>query len=430
MNARIEVAALTDELAVLSALRQPLEQTRAGLDAALQGRAAALTLAADVLDDVHRLTLRGWQRTAPTLESLINRPEALLVRTLRAHAWLPTERSPTDVAALAVPGSTTARWVRLAAAASAAQHHWSASSERPTGAAGLSAAAELSLVVLGVTRLDDRLGQVARRLGVDTIARDLDFARASGLHLAAERTFTRASAPDTSWDAAAPQLLKVLRPFPVRGVEDLPAGLRHLTQMLYRAPDVSPGHVAMLLTAQARMISSLAQHALRQGRARGEPSSAHLATALSNHARDLARTWDRTDRALASLTPSDPGPLQQSGECLRALTAARHIEHPQLHLLAGHVLDLAPATQACVEARIREQSWVTSYVRQDDPGVTLKWHRVSKYWPVHVADALRQLKVPILAAPSHPTTAEHLHHLAARSTTVSGPPAGFAPTRS
>lgn len=429
MNARTEVAALTDELAHLNALDQPLDHTRVGLDAALQGRAAALALAADVLDDVHRLTLRGWHRTAPTLDNLLNRPEALLVRTLRAHARLPTEHSPTDVADSVVPGSTTARWVRLATAATAAQHHWSASPQRPTGAAGLSAAADLSFVVLGVTRLDDRLGQVARRLGVDTIARDLDFARASGLHLAAERTFTRASAPGTSWDAAAPERSEALRPFPVRGVEDLATALSHLAQMLHRAPDVSPGHVAILLTAQVRMTSTLAQHALRHSRASGQPGSAQLAATLSAHARDLAATWDRSDRALASLTPSDPSPLQQSGECLRALIAARGLDSPQLHQLAVRVLDLTPAIRACVQARIVEQSWVTSYVPEDTLGFARTWRLISKHRPVHVADALQQLQVSTLGGISHPAMVEHARHRAAWSPAESGL-VRAAPTRS
>ncbi|WP_369055134.1 hypothetical protein [Kineococcus terrestris] len=353
MSAAAGVQELTTNLAQLSVLERPVEYTRMGVDAALHGRGAAMSLCRQVLADVAGAT----GRSPVDLGTLHEHPERVLAAALRVGMREARIYSPTDVAAAVDPRSTTARWERLGAAATRAHQAWTETADVPSGEAGRAAIGDIAVVALGIAHLDRKLVQAAARVGADDVARDLRFAEHGGLHFAARAVLDKAAGHATKpWEAPGRPRLDRLPVVPVSRADDLPRGLRRLHELLSADVDLSPQHTAMLITAQMRMSASLAQQAERTARATGAGAWSNLAIELKANAGRLGEAWGRSERTLISMHPSDMRPIHQAGECLRYLINGL-VPAASLEDMVGQFISLAEVTARSIERSVAAGRW-------------------------------------------------------------------------
>lgn len=387
MSAAERVSDLTVLLTRLAVATPSVEPTRLGVDAALHGRAATLALAQQVMHDLTGAAIRR----RPDIVDLQERPAAVLAWSLREQPRIYASQSPTDVAMAARRGSTSAMWERAGAIAADAHLQWTSSPTRPSGAAARSAVADLAVTTMALTGLDGSLAKAAQLVGASEVLEALRSPAASGLRLAAESTL-RQSAPQElpRWDAGLPMDSRRLPVLPVTGLSQVPRGLARLSQLLQSDIAVNPGDTAILLTAQARISADLATRTARRAQATREPDMDRLAGILSTHTRTLAAAWSREDNALASLTPSDPRPVQQAGECLRSLRANQHapLSAALLRGITAQLLEVAPATSRCAERQVRAASWITSAVHENSSVLARTWRVATMAPPPYMVAAL------------------------------------------
>jgi len=391
MSAAERVSDLTVLLTRLAAATPPVEPTRLGVDAALHGRAATHALVQQVMHDITGAAIRR----RPDIVDLQERPAAVLVWSLRQQPRIYASQSPTDVALAARPGSTSALWERAGAIAADAHLQWTSSAARPTGAAARSAVADLAVTTMALAGLDRSLAKAAQFVGASEVLEVLRAPEASGLRLAAEATLRQSAGEEfPRWDARSSVDSRRLPVLPVTGLSQVPRGLARLSQLLQSNIAVSPGDTAILLTAQARISADLATRTARRAQATREPDVAHLAGVLTDHTRALAGAWSRADNHLASLTSSDPRPVQQAGECLRGLRASQQAALPAAFLreVAAQLLEVAPATSRCAERQVRAASWITSAAREDSVAVARTWQVATMAPPPYVVASLGALQ--------------------------------------
>jgi len=409
VNASTGVEEVTAHLAHLSVLEHPVEQTSMGIDAALHGRGAVIALSRQVLADV----LGTDKASSVDLSTLHSHPERVLARALRVGVREARNHSPAEVSAAVHPRSPSAAWERLGAAATQAHVAWTQSPGIPSGPEGRAAIADIAVLALGVAHLDRRLVQAATHAGADDVARDLGVAEGAGLHLSARSVIDRFAPAASSWGTRLPRPMAGLAVLPVSTPEDLPLGLQRLREMLESEAGVSPQHTLMLITAQVRMTTVLAEEVRRVARATGDNAFPGLLSQLTDHASELAGSWGRADRSLASRARSDPRPVRQAGECLRCLARGpQPIE--TLRATAASVVDLARSTADAVEASVKVGSWVT-YASRGENQQAMAWRVLDRHEPPSVLDALRS------AVTRAATTAQAPAPLANRNRPVPGP---------
>lgn len=385
MNAATAVQDVTTHLAQLSILEHPVEQTSMGIDAALHGRGAAIALSRQVLGDV----LGTARASSADLSTLHTHPERVLARALYVGARQARNHSPAEITAAVDPRSASAAWERLGAAATRAHVAWTQSPRLPSGPEGRAAVADIAVIALGVAHLDKRLLQAATRAGADDVARDLLVAEGAGLNLAARSVIDRFAAGASSWKVAEPQRVERLAVLPVTCAEDLPRGLGRLHDLLSSGVVVTPQHTLMLLVAQVRMSSVLVEQSQRAARATGDAVYSSLASRLTDHVSRLAGSWSREDRALVSLEPSDPRPVQQAGECLRQLAGVA-LPVASLEVAAEAVVGLSRATVVAVQHSLGSRTWATHGTRNDDQR-GLVWRLLDEFDRPPFLDALREV---------------------------------------